>query len=61
MTTIITFGTFDVFHDGHLRILNRAQQLGNRLVLGVSSDEFSLSKNGRLPVFPQYSLTRRSS
>lgn len=53
MTTIITFGTFDVFHFGHLRILDRARQLGDRLVVGVSSDTFSLSKKGRLPVFPQ--------
>ena len=53
MSTVITFGTFDVFHYGHLRILERARQLGDRLVVGVSSDEFSLSKKGRLPVFPQ--------
>jgi glycerol-3-phosphate cytidylyltransferase len=53
MTTVITFGTFDVFHYGHLRILERASRLGERLAVGVSSDQFSLSKKGRLPVFPQ--------
>ena len=45
----ITFGTFDVFHYGHLRILERARELCDRLVVGVSSDELSLSKKGRSP------------
>lgn len=53
MSIVITFGTFDVFHYGHLRILERARQLGSRLVVGVSSDAFSLSKKDRLPVFPE--------
>ena len=34
-TTVITFGTFDVFHVGHVRILNRAAALGDRLVVGL--------------------------
>lgn len=41
----ITFGTFDMFHYGHLRILQRARALCDRLVVGVSSDEFIASKN----------------
>ncbi len=41
----ITFGTFDVFHFGHLRILERSRELCDRLVVGVSSDEFYLSKH----------------
>lgn len=53
MRNIITFGTFDVFHIGHLRILERAAALGNRLVVGVSSDSLNLAKKGRLPVFPE--------
>ena len=53
-TTILTFGTFDVFHVGHLRILERAAALGDRLVVGVSSDALNISKKGRAPVFPQY-------
>lgn len=53
MTTVITFGTFDVLHVGHLRILQRARELGDRLVVGVSSDALNVSKKGREPVFAQ--------
>ena len=52
MTTVITFGTFDVLHVGHLRILNRARTLGDRLVVGVSTDELSISKKQRAPIYP---------
>lgn len=51
--TVITFGTFDVFHAGHLRMIERAGSLGERLVVGVSSDALNESKKGRLPVFPE--------
>lgn len=51
MTTVITFGTFDVLHVGHLRILRRSRELGDRLVVGVSSDGLNFSKKQRLPVF----------
>src|SRR5262245_9216211 len=50
---VITFGTFDVFHVGHLRLLSRAKEMGDRLVVGVSSDELNVSKKGHPPVFPQ--------
>jgi len=50
-TTVITFGTFDVFHVGHVRVLKRAAELGDRLVVGVSSDALNLAKKGRAPVF----------
>jgi glycerol-3-phosphate cytidylyltransferase len=53
-TTVITFGTFDVFHLGHLRVIERAAALGDRLVVGVSADELNLRKKGRLPVFSQH-------
>ena len=53
MKTIITFGTFDVFHMGHLRILQRAKSLGDRLVVGVSSDALNRRKKGRLPVYSE--------
>jgi len=52
-TTVLTFGTFDVLHLGHLRILERAAGLGGRLVVGVSSDALNLAKKGRQPVFPE--------
>ena len=51
--TVITFGTFDVLHVGHIRVLERAAQLGNRLVVGVSSDALNFSKKQRMPVFSQ--------
>lgn len=53
MRTVITFGTFDVFHVGHLRIIERAAAYGDRLVVGVSSDALNLSKKGRAPVFSE--------
>jgi glycerol-3-phosphate cytidylyltransferase len=50
---VITFGTFDVFHVGHLRILERAASFGDRLVVGVSTDKLNINKKGRPPVYPQ--------
>ena len=52
-TTVVTFGTFDVLHVGHVRILERARALGDRLVVGVSSDALNLAKKGRAPVYPE--------
>lgn len=49
--TVITFGTYDVFHVGHVRILARARELGDRLVVGVSADALNVRKKGRPPVF----------
>lgn len=53
MTRVITFGTFDVLHVGHINILERARALGEHLVVGVSSDALNLAKKGRLPVYSQ--------
>mgnify|MGYP005990438459 CR=1 FL=1 len=50
---IITFGTFDVFHIGHVNILERAKQEGDYLVVGVSSDALNFSKKQRYPVYNQ--------
>jgi glycerol-3-phosphate cytidylyltransferase len=50
---VITFGTFDVFHVGHLRILERAREFGNYLMVGVSTDALNYSKKGRFPVYDQ--------
>lgn len=51
MRTVITYGTFDLFHVGHLRILERARALGDRLVVAISTDEFNLLK-GKRSVIP---------
>ncbi|HWH72654.1 MAG TPA: adenylyltransferase/cytidyltransferase family protein [Methylibium sp.] len=53
MRTVLTFGTFDVLHVGHVSILERARALGDRLVVGVSSDALNLAKKGRRPVYPE--------
>lgn len=53
MKRIITFGTFDVFHVGHVSILERARELGDYLVVGVSSDDLNFRKKGRKPVYSQ--------
>ena len=51
MKRVITYGTFDLFHIGHLRILERAKELGDYLVVAVSSDEFNAVK-GKECVYP---------
>ena len=55
---VITFGTFDVFHIGHLRILERAKALGNYLIVGVSTDQMNFDKKNRYPVYSQYERVR---
>ena len=50
MKTIITYGTFDLFHIGHLNLLRRLRGFGDRLVVGVSSDEFNAIKGKRTVV-----------
>ncbi|NRD72062.1 adenylyltransferase/cytidyltransferase family protein [Shewanella sp. VB17] len=47
---VITFGTFDMFHIGHLNIIERASQVGIHLTVGVSSDELNFSKKQRFPI-----------
>lgn len=53
MRRVLTFGTFDVFHYGHLRLLERARGYGDYLAVGVSTDELNLKKKGRLPIYCQ--------
>ncbi|WP_173768941.1 adenylyltransferase/cytidyltransferase family protein [Pseudazoarcus pumilus] len=50
---VVTFGTFDVFHVGHLHLLERARALGDSLTVGVSTDALNIAKKGRAPVFSQ--------
>lgn len=51
MRSVITYGTFDLFHVGHLRLLQRARALGDRLIVAVSTDEFN-SRKGKAAVIP---------
>lgn len=45
MKKVITYGTFDLLHWGHINLLKRAKDLGDYLVVAVSSDEFNALKN----------------
>ncbi|MBQ9937551.1 MAG: glycerol-3-phosphate cytidylyltransferase [Oscillospiraceae bacterium] len=46
MRKVITYGTFDLLHYGHINLLKRAKDLGDYLVVALSTDEFNLnSKN----------------
>ncbi|MCW6033882.1 adenylyltransferase/cytidyltransferase family protein [Pantoea sp. JK] len=53
MTRVITFGTFDVFHVGHVNILERAAKYGDELIVGVSSDKLNFSKKNKYPIYSQ--------
>lgn len=50
MKKVITYGTFDLFHIGHLNMLKRLKGLGDYLIVGVSTDEFNLEK-GKKSIF----------
>lgn len=41
MTRVITYGTFDLLHYGHINILKRAKELGDYLIVALSTDEFN--------------------
>jgi len=49
--TVITYGTFDLFHIGHLKLLQRLKALGDELIVAVSTDEFNELK-GKKTIIP---------
>lgn len=54
MKRVITFGTFDVLHIGHIRMLQRARALGDHLTVGISTDALNFSKKQKKPVYSQF-------
>ena len=53
MVVIITFGTFDLLHIGHINMLNNCKKYGDKLIVGVSSDNLNYKKKNRFPIFNQ--------
>ena len=53
---VITFGTYDLFHIGHLKIIERARALGDHLTVGISTDALNFSKKA---IYPSYSEGER--
>ncbi len=51
MKRVITYGTFDLLHYGHINILRRAKELGDYLVVVLSSDEFNLKEKNKVCYF----------
>ena len=56
MTKVITYGTYDLLHHGHIRLLERAKSLGDYLIVGVTADGFDMAR-GKINV--QQSLMER--
>ncbi|MBQ3320633.1 adenylyltransferase/cytidyltransferase family protein [Candidatus Saccharibacteria bacterium] len=52
---VITYGTFDILHYGHIRLLERARALGDRLYVGISTDEFCKREKNKKCFYP-YSI-----
>lgn len=52
MKTVITYGTFDLLHKGHIYLLQRAKALGDYLIVALSTDEFNLDKKNKVCAQP---------
>lgn len=52
MKTILTYGTFDLLHVGHIHLLRRARALGDQLVVALSTDEFNKEMKNKTTVVP---------
>ena len=44
MVKVITYGTYDLLHYGHIRLLERAKKLGDYLIVGVTADDFDKTR-----------------
>lgn len=51
MKRVITYGTFDLLHYGHINLLRRAKALGDYLIVALSTDEFNLNKKNKKSYF----------
>lgn len=51
MKRVITYGTFDLLHYGHINLLRRAKELGDYLVVVLSTDEFNWNENRKMLFF----------
>ena len=51
MKRVITYGTFDLLHYGHIRLLQRAKNLGDYLIVALSTDEFNLNEKNKKSYF----------
>ncbi len=51
MKTIITYGTFDLLHYGHINLLKRAKMLGDHLIVALSTDEFNSKEKNKISCF----------
>lgn len=51
MKKIITYGTFDLLHYGHINLLKRAKELGDYLIVALSTDEFNHNQKGKTTYF----------
>ena len=48
---VITFGTFDLLHIGHINILKRCKKYGDKLIVGISTDKLNYDKKKRYPIY----------
>lgn len=58
MKRILTYGTFDLLHWGHIRLLKRARALGDYLIVGASTDSFVMEKGARRASFHSYDVRK---
>ena len=51
MKRVITYGTFDLLHYGHINLLRRAKELGDYLIVALSTDDFNEREKGKKTYF----------